>query len=252
MIKELYEKLYNDSNCSYRYGGKKLSLNDLAHFVAMKGDKYATDTIRLFVIGRATNGWEGLDCKSALLFGEDAEKQFNEPGFTWIANDSNSLHNIPEDNESKIYYLSKSSFWRVIEKIWRGLTGSSDFRYIEHIAWSNLYKIAPDGANPTNYMCSKQLSACKEILEAEIHAYNPTHILIISGYNWYACEGYDFSTIFSNNEYHGSYTKDSKIYVEGKATYQFNNISIPVVITCRPEGKNESNFVTEVLKAFQE
>jgi len=261
-MKSLYEKLYNDTNTSYRYGGKKVPLDVLAHFVPMKGCKYDTDEVRLFVVGRAVNGWPCLPCDSAESFATAAEQEFYSRGFTWIADNGNShysLHNIPEDG-NPVYYLSKSPFWRVIERVWRGLTGSDDFRFVEHLAWSNLYKIAPNenkelnisAGNPTTTMCKRQFAACRELLDAEIHAYKPTHILFITGYDWwYADKQCDFSTLFENNNRIGNNNTDRSIYVEGTAEYLLDGRSVPVVITCRPERRDETAYTEATVKAFR-
>lgn len=254
-MKELYQRLYSDTNTEYKHCKKCVGLSDLSHFVAMKGRKYDQDHVRLFVIGRAVNGWETLPCESGETFSKAAEQEFNAVGFTWIANNGESfysLHNIPEDGEPT-YYLSKSPFWRTTEKIWRGLSGSDDFRFVDHIAWSNLYKIAPkQTGNPSTTMCKKQFAACRDILDAEIRAYKPTHILFITGYEWwYADPICDFSTLFENNKRLNSNKPDRTIFVEGTAEYRNNNMIIPVVISCRPERKDEKAFAAEVLDAFR-
>ena len=254
-MKELYQRLYADTNTKYKYCKKLIGLNELSHFVAMKGSKYDQGDVHLFVIGRAVNGWETLPCESAEAFSGAAEREFNAAGFSWIANNGDSfysLHNIPEDGEP-VYYLSKSPFWRTIEKIWRGLSGSDDFRFVDHIAWSNLYKIAPkQSGNPTTTMCKRQFAACRDILDAEILAYNPTHILFITGYDWwYADPTCDFSTLFRNNKRLGSNSQDASIYAEGTAEYSLDGRTIPVVIACRPETRDETAFTVDVLTAFQ-
>jgi hypothetical protein len=255
VMKELYEKLYTDADTVYRYDKQRVGLSELSHFVAMKGCKFDQDDVRLFVIGRAVNGWETLPCETAQAFSEAAEKEFHAAGFTWIADNGDSfysLHNIPEDGEPT-YYLSKSPFWRTVETIWRELTGSDEFRFIDHIAWSNLYKIAPkESGNPTNTMCKKQFAACRDILEAEIREYNPTHILFIIGYDWwYADPVCDFSTLFLNNKRIGSNNEDKSIYAEGTAEYSLNGRTIPVVIACRPEMRDETAFTSAVVAAFR-
>lgn len=254
-MKNLYKNLYNDANVTYRCNNERIGLEDLSHFVAMRGKKYETEDVRLFVIGRAPNGWESLPCDSAESFSNAAEHEFNTDGFTWIADNGNSfysLHNIPEDGK-RVYYLSKSPFWRVIERVWRGLSGSDDFRFVDHIAWSNLYKIAPKkSGNPTTTMCKKQFAACKEILQAEIDLYNPTHILFITGYDWwYADPICDFSALFENNKRIGSNNEDSSIYVEGLSQYKLGDKLIPAVITCRPERRDKTAFCNAILDAFK-
>ncbi len=247
----LYKKLYQDANVSYRCSRILITLEDLAHFVSMKGTLFDTSDVRLFVVGRAANGGLSLPCKTAQMFGDAANRMFNDVGFQWIENTEDNfsaLHNKPEGGE-KPYYLSSSPFWRVVSNIWCGLSNSNRREFIKHIAWSNLYKISPaNGGNPTNEMCKRQFKSCKEILEAEIHAYRPTHILMITDYDrWYADSGCDFSVRFEDSNRRGSNYTDKKIFVEGTAKFPLDGKLIPVVITCRPEKRNEKKFVDEAL-----
>ena len=256
-INTLYKALFDDANKNYQYQRKSIGIKELSHFVAMKGENYGKSDVRLFVIGRATNGWPPFPCDTAREFADEAEHRFTSDGFSWIANskvDFNKLCNDPPEG-NQAYYLYKSPFWRVTYRIWKELQGNrSDLYFLEHIAWSNLYKIAPmESGNPTVRMCSSQFEACKKILDYEIRAYNPTHILIVTGYDqWYAAKSFDFSTIFKNNVFLGSNSNDRKRNVEGTAEYIIDGESIPVVITCRPEGRNETEFTYEVLKTFEE
>lgn len=253
-IKDLYGKLYQRAVVPYR---NNQSLEDLSCFVSMKGTLFDTSDVRLFVIGRAVNGWSCLQCKTEQEFGDAAKRKFNEVGFQWIENTEEgfkALHNKPKEGD-KPYFLSSSPFWRVAYKIWCGLTHSDGGEFIKRIAWSNLYKISPkEGGNPTNTTCKRQFEACKEILEAEIKAYRPTHILIITDYNrWYAPQqGCDFSGLFKDSQCRGSNYENKKIFVEGTAKFALDGKLIPVIITCRPERRKEQDFVEEALRFLRD
>ena len=56
-MKTLYQNLYNRI-------GQIIDPSIFSHFVAMKGSAYDLQKNRIMVIGRATNGWESLDCSS--------------------------------------------------------------------------------------------------------------------------------------------------------------------------------------------
>ena len=146
--------------------------------------------------------------------------------------------------------------------MWEGISGKSEKDWIKYIAWSNIYKVAPDEVsgskdtgNPTNAMCKKQIEVCRKILKKEIDIYNPTHILFITGFDgWFNdVKGvYGVSEIFTNISKTGNRNKcrgefKNEIYVEETASY--NNAK--VVIACRPERRNEDKYVEEVLKAFK-
>lgn len=251
-MRELFEKLFKCFDAA--------KMSEYSHFVSMKGCEYKdSNKIKLFVIGRAVNGWTQLCTDSACAFAEAAEAQFQADGFTWIGKENGKFFSKHEESKEARYFLSKSPFWRTIEQIWNKMN-DNDFsipvnaRFFDYIAWSNLYKVAPkEGGNPSNCMCKAQLDICREILEAEIEAYKPTHILLITDYDkWFANEGYDFSEIFEEKNRIGSNYKNKFIYVEGTARYRFGEKMIPVVVSCRPERRNEEAFVKAVAGALTE
>ncbi len=251
-----YNKKDQDTNVDNRYHRSSVSLKDLSHFVSMKGPLFDASDVRLLVVGRATYGWSSLPCETEQEFGDEANRKFNEVGFQWIVNpedDFYALHNKP-DKEEKTYYLKSSSFWRVAYRIWCGLSDSNGEGFIKRIAWTNLYKLAPkDKGNPTKEMCKRQYKACKDIFEAEIKAYKPTHILIITDYDcWYAHSNYNFSGLFEDSQCRGSNYKDKNIFVEGTAKIKIEGKLVPVVITCRPEGRKEQDFVEEALRFLRD
>ena len=253
-MKQLYSKLYLDSNTQYRYNKESVGIDKLSHFVSMKGSKYDDQSMRLFVVGRAVNGWLQLPCDDADTFGKAADRAFHEVGFSWITSDETGLHNIPENGENT-YYLSGSPFWRVAHRVWQSLSGFDCERWVDNIAWSNLYKIAPaKTGNPTVAMCKRQLTACQEILKHELEFYKPTHILVITGWRgWFCDDVYNFSNLFSNCRYIGSNSEDRAIYVEGVAQFALmDGTSVPAIITCRPEFRNEDLFVEQSLQAFRD
>ena len=258
-MKALYEKLYREyeekqnNNGSSRSNRNLISIKELSNFVSMKGTQFDTSDVRLFVVGRAANGWKSLECETEQQFGDEADQEFSKVGFQWIEGTEDnfqSLHNKPKAGE-KPYYLSSSPFWRVVSNIWCGLSNASNRgEFINHIAWSNLYKISPEkGGNPTSTMCKWQIEACKEILKAEIRAYKPTYILMITDYErWFAPQkGCNFSELFDDPKPLGSNYEDKTIFVEGTAKFNLDGELIPVVITCRPEGRKEDAFVEEAL-----
>ena len=251
LYKELFQSVNYDKNgeiVQYRYNKEKVTLNDLAHFVSMRGELYDNSDVRLFVVGRAPNGWSSLPCESAQKFAEEANRSFNSTGFAWIENPNDSFKKLHNADKNP-YYLSSSPFWRVAYGIWRGLAGSDENQFLKHIAWSNLYKIAPgESGNPTTAMCKNQIEACKEILRAEIQSYRPTHILLVTDYDrWFA----PFKKLFEERYRRGSNYENKKILVEGTAKFPLDDGTlIPTVITCRPECRKEDPFIDLAVKAF--
>lgn len=250
-MKELYSALYSELENS-------VNISELSHFVAMKGKLYnslsSPKDIRLMIVGRAVNGWTTLDVTSAETFGEAAQAAFNAEGFTWIDVSEDSLCNFPAEGEAK-YYLSKSPFWRTCKGIWEKLTGRTEKEWINYVAWSNIYKIAPKiTGNPTTKICKAQISLCRRILQREIEAYRPTHILCITGFEWWF-KDYDnnvgIAELFSDINFLGRNTGINKQYVEATATYVFpDGKRSPVVVTCRPEARPEIEFIAQTVEYF--
>ena len=250
-MKELYSALYSELESS-------VNISELSHFVAMKGKLYNNlsdpNDIRLMIVGRAVNGWTTIDVTSAEAFGEAAQAAFGAEGFTWIDTSQDSLCNFPDEGETK-YYLSKSPFWRVCKGIWESLTGRTEKTWINYVAWSNIYKIAPKiTGNPTTKVCKAQIVLCRKILQREIEVYRPTHILFVTGFEWWFkdCNNtVGIAELFSNINFLGKNTRCNKQYVEATATYVCSDGKrIPVVVTCRPESRPEGKFIEQTIEYF--
>ena len=221
----------------------------------MKGKKYDNQSVRLLFVGRAVNGWGKLNTSSADDFAAEAAEQIQGSNFGWIICDHGALRNDYLDN-GDYYWLSNSPFWRTNKRIWMNLTDNHDFkdcehdRWVDYIAWTNLFKIAPPiTGNPTSAMVKHQLTACKKILRAEIESFKPTHILFVTGYEWWFESFKDiFDIEFSNikkNVYRGP--DKNSFFAEATGT---TPEGIRIVVSCRPEFRDESLYVEDVTKSF--
>lgn len=238
-MKALYQKLYDQINPA-----------DYSHFVAMKGTEYDRQANKLMIIGRAPNGWKSLDCSSSEAVGLDAQKCFESMGFDWIIDRGRGFEN------GQGYFLSRSSFWRVIKGIcseMNDITGLD--RWFESIVWSNIYKVSPKdngekgkNRNPDNTLCKSQIGICRDILLKEIVTYKPTHILFITGYDWWF---YDSKHEYGVQELFCDCKPEKNAFVEGKARFRNDELDIPVVIACRPERKREADYVAAVINALR-
>lgn len=232
-IREQYEALYAAAE----------DIGGLSHFTAMAGAEYYGQSTRLMLIGRAVNGWEALDTSGALAFGLAAEVAFERPGFTWVSGEGGQMRSLHCEG----YRLGRSPFWRAARRLLEVLGVDASGRWIERLAWSNLYKLAPrKSGNPPNALCRAQIGPCREILAEEIRRFAPTHIFMPVGWNWFRSDGrYDFSRLFSCVEHTGGR------YAEGRARFELpDGQSVPAVIACRPEGRREEEYVREVMELF--
>lgn len=250
-MKNLYAQLataFGDK--TYRISKEQsLQFNELSHFVAMKGDHYDVQNCRLMIIGRAVNGWGSIACPNAKEFGVQAEQVFNGTGFEWVVYDERGLHNT----EDKIYFLSRSPFWRTSQQIWEQLSGVRQDKWVDYIAWSNIYKVAPPTTgNPTTKMCRTQIELCRQILKKEIETYKPTHILFVTGWNWWFQDSkFGVAKLFEQTNFIKENKRGNTTYAEGTAIYKGVNVDIPVVVACRPEQRNEQEYVKQVVETFK-
>lgn len=204
----------------------------LTGFIGVKG-KRALPGMELAVVGRATNGW------------------INNWSYDQLSND-NTHHKIIENiiNDSQKYpfnevYRNTSAFWRVIRKVADkiGIPGTADTesnKWLSHIAWTNLYKIAPwEGKNPSERLCKAQEKGCIDLLKHELDIWQPKRVLFITGWNWAKPFLDKIVERKPNVE-----TVGINVEAIGKIGNQ------QVVVAKRPEKRNEADWVRDVCNAF--
>lgn len=238
MIKRAYERLYRDC--------KKLSsFKKIVYFAAMKGSEYDKSSCRFMLIGRAPNGWGEKEPESsnADSFGNDMAGRVEDTArWKWVERRNGALYS----GHSTRYCISQKPFWSYARAVWRALCDErqDDDVWMKNIVWTNLYKASPDsGGNPNKKSRRVQLEACREILKEELERFKPTHILVLTGYDWFA----DFASLFEDAVERGNEYGEKEMFVEGSATYN----GAKVVIACRPEFRRKQEYVCELLEAFQ-
>jgi len=139
------------------------------------GRRYAG---KLLVVGRATNGWGNdfnkndiEDCRrlSDSFISKIASENLDWVTRQWGATDG--------------YNTRKSAFWRVSRMLARRIASDSD-DCIDHICWSNLYKVAPDKGNPSCRLMTAQLECCIDILRSEIEYSKSQNVIFLTSYGW--------------------------------------------------------------------
>lgn len=281
-LKEAFRKLYQSIPVETdEYGVfKPVAEQKYVTFTAMQGYRYfyAKDSsgkpFRFMLIGRAVNGWDEYRAPGTFtkeVFIESSMKNLqNAPEavvrgsdykdrFEWIDTSGDSAKNAPrvgidsnpDTIKDKPYLLTRSPLWSYSKGIWTNLYGEKqpwEKRWFENIVWSNLYKIAPhDGGNPNGKLMKAQESACVNLLSCEIQYFNPTHILFITGKDWFA----PFAGLFTNLKLREANCPSGKnknnVYVEGTAEYLFPNGDVcKAVIACRPELRPKEEYISQV------
>ena len=103
--------------------------------------------------------------------------------------------------------------------------------------------------NPDNRLCRAQIEICRDILEKEINTYKPTHILFITGYDWWFC---DKKKVYGVQELFEDCKAVNNPFALGTARFRKDGLDIPVVIASRPERRKESDYVDAVVNALKE
>lgn len=251
-IIELYKKIWLKGNKTIYEISKneQVPFNELAHFVSIEGKNYRNKEVRLLVIGRAVNGWMSTASNNADDYAKEIYNLFSHKGFDWVVEDNGTLYNKNDKDGKKGDYCLSSPFWYVIKAIYESLTASkAEGKWVENIAWTNLYKIAPTHTgNPHGKMLDIQKTECIDMLKSEIEYYNPTHILALTGWKWWMEDFKEVLTggysVIGTNVLRGA--SKNKVYLE--AVGKVGNI--PVAIACRPEWRPKDKYLEDILKAF--
>ena len=248
-MKELYGHLYADA--------MKIRLSN---FFPICGEEYGrAGTVNLMVVGRAVNGWDEFMAGDEAAFMASAETSLDGRGFSWLGHKNKagdydaelaSESYLNARGEETHYNLRTSPFWKTVKEITRRLNGWSEDgippRWYEHIVWSNLYAIAPkDGGNPDDAMQRAQRATCRELLREQINEFAPTHILFVTGQDWYRAfwENQPLCDMVEHNDQKqfGKYTVSSGLYHDCK-----------VVVTMRPEFRTPADIIGGAMAAFAE
>lgn len=214
------------------------------NFVAINGniDKQKS---KFMLIGRVCNGWDKWGINNCEEYSNKAYNEFKDKDknrWGWIEERGGALYN------SKDYCVSNKPFWDYSKSIWEYISGCEAIgKWMENIAWSNLYKVAPESGNPKDEYKRAELEICKKILAREFELIKPTHIFMPVGYDgWFK----DFEDIFSDVKYIGKNVLRGKnkndVYVEATAKWK----EAKVVVSCRPEFRKKEDFIKAVIEYF--
>lgn len=227
-LRPLYVQLIKDIERCYQE-------DDLVCFAAQWGKFFPEETNDgVLFVGRATNGWTCLTPDVDVLFGETNNAIFNLP---------NQMEWVDMQDRSKIGYNSRqSAFWRVIRKVSRHLYPEPE---LSHVAWSNVCKIAPDGANPNDELYYAQLNTCQRILKAEIDSLAPKFVIFLTGLAW--CKDFLYYLIPDRNqrplcsEAWGNY--DVKAFEHGGIYY---------LVSEHPQSKPEDEHAQAIIRLIDQ
>ena len=221
-------------------------------FLSMAGLLYDNE---LMVVGRAPNGWDKVGvfpselavASSTTVYATkilDSVVGSDPCPMLWVTDYPANPSNPPND-----YNTNKSAFWRVIRAVVAesGIADKDKDKktWPSHLVWSNLYKVAPvEGGNPSKTLCDIQLPGCICLLQQEISSYLPRRLLLLTGLDWAKPFLQKIAPTFT--------PVSAYKYVEAIAQIPHSSgETSKVVVAAHPQGKPESIWVQEVVKAFQ-
>lgn len=266
-MKNIYNKLSDQYNTLYlenitQFQKKLLEQN--------QNDKYFVDFYPSFgikenestdflIYGQAVNGWgsgfnlfdtvNSENVKDSIRSSNSFLLEKDHNPLDWVnAQWSDSVYNGDcQDDVSRNFYSGKyrayrSFFWNVSYKLICDFYAMerSSWDWSKKMVWSNLYKIAPEDANPNWNERNLQQPFSSELIRMEIDELNPKYCIVLTNESWW--------TPFQK-------ALDSKILqqidlpTEIVCYEQYKQTQI--IVTKRPARGNSDKFVQQILELIK-
>ena len=212
----------------------------------------------LLFYGQALNGWsEGFDVdkkihsrkiEQSIIASNRYFKKNNHTPLDWVnVRWTNSIFDsITKDPDAKEFYSNgtryrtfRSFFWNVVYKLTSDFHGFNreSWDWSKKVVWSNLYKIAEDGKNPTPFQKETQIHFTAELIKREIEELNPKYCIVLSNYHWWDAFHHYLKT--KSESFNRSLSS-----IEGVERFKETKI----IITSRPRLGNSNNHVSQILQ----
>ena len=226
LLRKELKPLYKDLMEAVKpYKGKKCP------FAMQWGEEFPKENNRgILFVGRATNGWVSESDNVEDLFGNPDETIFDwDDQMKWV-----------EINGNPKYNTNKSAFWRIIRRVSAAYFPKHE---LNHVAWSNIAKVAPPDGNPNDTLFYLQLDCSNKILSTEIKILSPKAVVFLTGEGWakdtikYLCNGV-YPDVVAEKEWGGGFT--AKLYRLDK---------LGIILTEHPQTKEETTHI-EAIKAL--
>lgn len=136
---------------------------------------------RLLVIGQAVFGW--------IPDWETSDLQ-SQSGFERVLRETQAACYDRVDPMSWIaaHPVRSSPFWRMVRRSVELLWSDSAFDWYSHVAWANLYPVAPNEpkGNPSGPLLEAQTEPAAQLLGSIARELRPRFVLILGGPYWWA------------------------------------------------------------------
>lgn len=110
------------------------------------------------------------------------------------------------------------------------------WEWSKKIVWSNLYKIAPDGANPEYFEKEAQLSVGINLVKMEIDELEPKYCIVLTNRDWWL----PFQKALTPRTLQESDLPSEVVFYE-----QYNQTVI--IVTNRPRFGHSEKYVSQIL-----
>jgi hypothetical protein len=221
-LRPIYDKMLKDTSIngwSETIDGEKRAYPCMAPVV---GNNYPKEPRTGFMFyGRANNGWE-----------EGVDDTFD------------TIYNAQLDGLHQYIRKNKSAFLRVAGRVFSECYGDD---WLNHVVYSNLYKVSRPNKNPTDPECRDQLKYVKEIFEKEIETMSPKFVVLLTGENW----AKDFVWHINGNEIPAPLEtkKWSDDYRYSLSVYKIDEVYY--IVSEHPQGKKEDLYAEAILSIFE-
>ena len=253
----LYRQLFKNI-CEYSAKDRK-NTTLATHFpvvgkhytIPVRSMKQEEQKPRFMIVGRCSNGW---DSQPHVAFEYNNEDLYIEEAMGYIANRATATKwredaKQPKEDLGKPYNINRSAFWRTTQDIWAHLVHPgkpAEEDWYEQIVWTNLFPVAPkDKGNASNLLCDAQTDTAIKLFKETIRYFQPTHVLVESGMNWFS-----FTYKEQHHTFHDRIDKSlSNKSIAGRCA--FPETKSRIVIANRPENINNAEYCDDVVHAFE-
>lgn len=221
-LRPIYDKMLKDTSInewSEIIDGKKCAYPCMAPVV---GNNYPKEPRTGFMFyGRANNGWE-----------EGVNDTFD------------TIYNAQLDGLSKYIEDNDSAFFRVAGRVFSECYGDD---WLNHVVYSNLYKVAPNAGNPNGTTCGAQWKYVTEIFKKEIETLLPKFVVLFAGTNW----ADDFIWYINGEEM--PQPLETIIWDEdyGYSLSVYKIDEVYYIVSEHPQGKKEDLHAEAILSIFE-
>lgn len=258
-LSDAYDAMYLDNIRDFIANYKKTyptEEHEYCHFYPSFGIT-ADKPCEFLILGQAVNGWSSKFNTHKPVSEEYLSNALEESN-CYYSNDcpldwvnvqwSNETlqKKLTEDDNSKQFYSSEyksnsSFFWNVTYKVISDYLKFSrdEYKWARNLVWSNLYKIAPNKANPDNEEQSFQSDQSVQLIKQELDELQPKVCIVMTNDSWWESFRTELKTSVHQHQLNPSVIESVESYRNTK-----------IIVTTRPFSGNSDLHAKEIIAAI--